>query len=121
MGGQVMTKGTSIHAPDMLDVFNIVCSLGDEYGLTVQFQTTLTLDAVQVIGRAYKHAGTVDPILQYQALVKKPLRNTREVVPLMFTVVFDLWCQAEGMGSAAAQRGAPIGWNGRPQVRRRRP
>lgn len=116
-----MTKGTSIHAPDMLDVFNIVCSLGDEYGLTVQFQTTLTLDAVQVIGRAYKHAGTVDPILQYQALVKKPLRNTRDIVPLMFTVVFDLWCQAEGMGSAAAQRGAPIGWNGRPQVRRRRP
>jgi len=107
------------HEPDMIDLFNLVSAIGDDYHLTVQYQTTISLDYVTVIARAYYHGGTVDPVLHFQALVKKPLRVTRDVTPMLYTVTWDIWCQAEGLGATAASRPAPISWNGRPHITRR--
>ena len=114
-----MSRKMEYPVPDLIDVTNVQQELGEAYGLTVQYQVEVRVDYITVIGRAYKHAGTVDPVLQFQALVKKPLHTHVDIAQLLFTVCFDLFAQADGGGATSAARGAPRGWNGRPQVRAR--
>lgn len=107
----------TVSEPDMIDVYNIVSSLGDEYGLRIQFVSEYAPDYFTLIGRAYKPTAVGQEALHFQALSRKPLRQARNPVAQMFTVAWDLYCQASGGGATAAQRGAPAGWNGRPAKR----
>ena len=112
-----MKKKVEYPTPDLIDVTNVQQELGEAYGMTVQYTIEVHPDYIQVVGRAYKHAGTPTPVLQFQALTKKPLQSARDIASLLFTVAFDLFTQADGGGATAATRGAPRGWDGRPQIR----
>lgn len=107
----------TVSEPDMIDVYNIVSSLGEEYGFRVQFHCEFRPDYFEVIGRAYKPVAVGQEVLHFQALSKKPLRRAVNPATQMFTVAWDLYCQASGGGATAAQRGAPAGWDGRPAKR----
>lgn len=106
--------------PDLIDVQNICAECRDVHALKVQFQLEVTQDYLTVIARGYKVGGTPDPVLHFQALSKKPLRQARDIAQQLFTTAFDIFCQADGGGATAAARGAPRGWNGRPAVARPR-
>lgn len=107
------------YAPDSIDVYNIVHEMGDAFGLRVQFTTEFTPDYIQVIGRAFKPNGTGNEVIQYQALAKRPLHKPQDIAQIFFTVVWDLFQQADNGVMALASAKLPLGWDGRPHVRAR--
>ena len=108
------------NAPDMIDVQNIIGSLGSEYKVVVQFRTVIRSDRVEIVGETRGAPYDQSAPVEHVALVSFPVKQPKDLVVAMFTLCWDLWCQYDGGGETAARRGAPYDWMGRPEVPRRR-
>lgn len=108
------------NAPDYIDVQNILGSLGNEYSLVVRYRTTLRSDKVEVIGEAYGKPYDFKGTPVFVALASFPIKQPKDMAQTLFTIAWDLWCQADGGGATAAKRGAPYSWSGYPEIPRRR-
>lgn len=108
------------NAPDDEDVYNILASIGEDYAAIVEFTTTYHADYIQTVARAYKVGNMVDKVLLHQALHRSKYRPAKQAAQVAYTLAFDLWCQFDGGGATAAQRGPAYGWNGRVETPRRR-
>lgn len=107
-------------APDFIDVENMCASLGESYGVVVYFTTRLRNGKVELFGKTYGVPYTQEAPVQHVAMVSWPVQHKKDVASAMYSVAFDLWCQHDGGGATAAQRGAPYDWSGRVQTPRRR-
>ena len=108
------------NAPDAHDAYNMCASIGEEFGLVVEFTCHYYADYVQVVARAFMPALEQDRKVVYQALTKYRYGHKAAREQLEYGLAFDLWCQCDGAGATAAKRGPARAWNGRPeQVRRR--
>jgi len=111
------------NAPDLLDVENLCTALGETYHVVVYFTTRIRNQKVELIGKTHCSPYTQDAPVQHVALASWPITSKKDIPTAMYTVAFDLWCQHDGGGATAAQRGPSYGWNGRVEVpagRRRR-
>jgi hypothetical protein len=108
------------NAPDAHDVYNMLASLGEEFGCTVEFTSRYYADYVQIIARARKWADAPDGAVVVQALTKYKYGRHADREQIEYTLAFDLWLQLDGGGATAAKRGPTHGWNGRVEVPRRR-
>jgi len=108
------------NAPDAIDVYNLLESIGEEFHCVVEFQMTYTTAGVTTIARAYKVIRQTYDQIECQALHKRPKATLITQDQINFTLAWDIWCQLDGGGATAATRGAPYGWNGRPEKVRRR-
>lgn len=114
-----MAQGNK-NAPDAHDTYNMCAALGEEFGLIVEFTTRHYADFIQVVARA--RLATIGELgeVRYQSLAKfkygyKTSRDQTE-----YLLAFDIWCQCDGMGATAAQRGPTYTWDGRVERVRRR-
>jgi len=106
--------------PDQHDVFNLVASLAEEFGVQCHFYTRFTADFIEVIGKTHSSPyGITSPVI-HVALQKIPYASKRSLQSAYYTLAFDLWIQHDGGGATAASRGPTYGWNGRVQTPRRR-
>jgi hypothetical protein len=108
------------NAPDAHDVYNMLCSIGEEFGCTVEFCVRYYADYIQIVARARKAANAPDGAVEVQALTKYRYGLRTERTQLEYTLAFDLWLQLDGGGATAAKRGPAYGWNGRVETPRRR-
>lgn len=108
------------NAPDLIDLQNILGAIGESYSLVVYFSTRLRNDRVEVIGKAHSAPYTPDAPVLHVALVSFAVKQPQDMVQAFFTLAFDLWCQMDGGGATAANRGPTYGWSGRVEVPRRR-
>lgn len=108
------------NAPDMLDVENMCAALGEAYGVVVLFTTRIRNQKVELIGKTRGTPYTEDAPCQHVALASWPVQLRKDIPTQMYLVAFDLWCQHDGGGATAAQRGPAYGWNGRVEVPKRR-
>lgn len=108
------------NAPDWIDVSNLMGVLGEEYKVVVYFTTRVRAERVEVIGKTYGAPYTIDAPVEHVALASFFLKQPRDMAQTCYTIAFDLWCQHDGGGATAAKRGAPVGWNGRVEIPRRR-
>lgn len=107
------------YSPDMIDVYNIVADIGTTFGLRVQFTAEYIPDYFQVIARAFKPNGAGNDVVQFQALVKKPIQFKGDPAHIFFTLAWDIFQQADsGVMGFKAEKPA-LGWSGRPQLRGR--
>lgn len=117
--GEAMPQPTK-NAPDAYDTFNMVSAIGEQFGLVVEFTCRYYADYVQVVARAYRPSIEGNGPVTHQALVKYKYGHKADRAQHEFTLAFDLWCQLDGGGATAAQRGATHDWQGRVQVPRQR-
>jgi len=108
------------NVPDSNDVYNILASIGEEFGCIVEFSVRYYADNVQLIARARKTNNYPNGTVEVQALTKYKYGVKTERTQLEYTLAFDLWIQLDGGGATAAKRGAPYDWRGRPERMRRR-
>lgn len=108
------------NAPDDIDVYNLLESIGEEFHCIVEFRMNYTTVGVTTIARAYKVIRQTDEQIECQALHKRPSKGITSQAQINFTLAFDIWCQLDGGGATSAQRGIPYAWNGRPEKMRRR-
>jgi len=101
------------NAPDGLDTYNMVAVIGSEFGLNVEFTCRYYADYVQVIARAYKAVMGPQQGVLFQAMSKTAYGHKAARAQIEYGLAFDLWCQLDGGGATAAQRGAPYDWQGR--------
>jgi len=106
--------------PDWIDIGNMQGALGESYQLVVYFTTRLRSDRVEVIGKAYGAPYVAEGTPAFVALVSFSMHQPKSMVVTFFTILWDIWCQADGGGATAAKRGAPTSWRGYPEVPRRR-
>ena len=106
------TKNT----PDWIDLQNMLGVLGEAYKVVVYFSTRLRDDRVEVIGKTYGAPYTLDAPVEHVALASFPVKRPQDMASTMYTLAFDLWCQHDGGGATAANRGPAYGWNGRVEV-----
>lgn len=104
------------NAPDAHDTYNMCARIGEEFGLEVEFSCRYYADYVQVVARAYPAAVGAPGGIVVQALTKYKYGHKADRAQHEFTLAFDLWCQMDGGGATAAQRGVTHGWDGRVQV-----
>jgi hypothetical protein len=104
------------NAPDMLDVENMCAALGETYHVVVYFTTRIRNQKVELIGKTHGVPYTQEAKVEHVALASWPIQMRKDIPTAMYTVAFDLWCQHDGGGATAAERGAPYGWNGRVEV-----
>jgi hypothetical protein len=108
------------NAPDMLDVENMCAALGEAYHVVVYFTTRIRSQKVELIGKTHGVPYTQEAAVQHVALASWPVHVRKDIPTAMYTVAFDLWCQHDGGGATAAERGPASGWNGRVEIPRRR-
>jgi len=108
------------NAPDVHDVYNMCCAIGEEYNCRVEFTKRYYADYVQVVARCYSVGGEDDGSLVHQALSKYRYGQRADEQVICYTLAFDLWCQLDGGGATAVSRGTVYGWDGRPEKPRRR-
>lgn len=108
------------NAPDAQDVYNMVSAIGEGFHMSVEFTKRYYADYVQVVARCYTIRGEDDGKVIHQALVKYRYGRQSDEQVMCYTLAFDLWCQLDGGGASAAQRGAPRDWQGRLEKPRRR-
>lgn len=106
--------------PDHHDVFNIVASLAEEFGVQCHFYVRYTADFIEVIGKTHAAPYVITSPVVHVALQKLPYASKRSLPNSMYTIAFDLWLQHDGGGASAASRGPTYGWNGRVEIPRRR-
>jgi len=111
-----LTKNT----PDWIDVWNLLGVLGESYQVVVYFSTRLRDAKVEVIGKTYRAPYTLQSEVAHVALVSFPIQKPRDMATVCYSLAFDLWCQHDGGGATAAQRGPTYQWDGRLEVPRRR-
>lgn len=106
------------NAPDGYDTYNMCAAIGEQFGLTVEFSCRYYADYVQVIARATAPVIGENGRTVYQALTKYRYgaKNHREQYE--YTLAFDLWCQLDGGGATAAERGPTYDWQGNVQTPR---
>lgn len=104
----------------MIDVQNMCSALGTEYHVVVYFSVRIRGDLVEVIGKTHSAPYSVEAPVEHVALATFPVKLPKDMAVTMYTLAFDLWCQHDGGGATAAQRGAPYSWQGRVQTPRRR-
>ena len=103
------------NAPDDLDVYNMAASVGEEFGYLVEFVQFYRTDGVYTTAFAFRYDKEGKKEIAHQALHKRDNHSKVTQAQVNFTLAFDLWCQFDGGGATAAKRGAPYGWNGRPE------
>lgn len=108
------------NAPDMLDVEAMCASLGETYAVVVVFTTRIRNQKVELIGKTRGAPYTEEASVEHQALASWPVGLRKDMAVQMYLVAFDLWCQHDGGGATAAQRGPAYGWSGRVETPRRR-
>jgi hypothetical protein len=108
------------NAPDAHDVYNMLCSVGEEYNMYVVFDIRYTADHITTIARSYGVKLQETGGVVYQAMSSRPYGSKVEQHQINYGLAFDIWCQADGAGATAAKRGAPRLWDGRPERLRRR-
>lgn len=108
------------NAPDWIDVQNILGALGEGYAVVVYFSTRLRNDKVEVVVKTYCAPYTLEAQVAHVALVSFPIKQPRDMAQVCYTLAFDLWCQHDGGGATAAERGPSYSWQGRVEVPRRR-
>lgn len=108
------------HAPDFIDLENLLSTLGESYAVVVYFSVRLRNDRVEVIGKTHGAPYTLESPVQHVALASFPIRQPKDMAVTMYTLAFDLWCQHDGGGATAAKRGAPTTWRGYVEVPTRR-
>lgn len=108
------------NAPDWIDVQNLLGVLGEEYKVVVYFSTRVRADKVETIGKTYLAPYTLEAPVAHVALVTFPLQKPRDMATVCYSIAFDLWCQHDGGGATAAERGPTHSWQGRIEVPRRR-
>jgi len=108
------------NAPDWIDVQNLCGVLGEDYKVVVYFSTRIRDAKVEVIGKTHHAPYTLDAPVAHVALVSFPVTKSRDMASVCYSVAFDLWCQHDGGGATAAQRGPTYSWQGRVEVPRRR-
>lgn len=108
------------NAPDWIDVENLLAALARDYAVACVFTTRLRTGRVEVIGKTIGSPYDWEAQVQHQALVSFDVKKPRDMATVCYTVAFDLWCQHDGGGATAAERGAPYDWRGRVEVPRRR-
>lgn len=107
-------------APDLVDLQNMVSSIGESYAHAVYFVCRVRADAMEVIGKTVPAPYTPDTEATHVALQRVPLLAKRDLTVTFFTLAFDLWIQHDGGGATAAHRGPPRDWRGRVEVPKRR-
>lgn len=108
------------NAPDAHDVYNMLCSVGEEYHLYVVYDIRYTADHITTIARSYGVKLQETGGVVHQASSKRPYNCKVDQNQVNFGLAFDIWCQADGGGATSAERGAPRGWDGRPERLRKR-
>lgn len=103
------------NAPDAIDVYNLLESIGESYYCIVEFRMSYTTMGVTTIARAYKVNRQDEEQIECQALHKRVKASLISQDQVNFTLAWDIWCQLDGGGATSAQRGAPYGWNGYPE------
>lgn len=107
-------------APDMIDVENMCAALGENFHVVVYFTTRLRNGKVELIGKTYGAPYSQDAPVEHVAMASWQVQLRKDMPTAMYTVAFDLWCQHDGAGATAAQRGVPHTWQGRVETPRRR-
>lgn len=110
----------TLNAPDLIDLENLLASLGESYHVVVVFTARIRGGKMELVGKTHGAPYTQDAPVEHQALVSIPIQGKHDLVQKMYTLAFDLWCQHDGGGATAAKRGAPHDWAGRLEVPRRR-
>jgi hypothetical protein len=108
------------NAPDDIDVYNLEESIAEEYNCIVEYTMTYRTVGVVTVARAYKVSTYDERQVECQAMHKRPNKGLVSQAQVNFTLAWDIWCQLDGGGATAAQRGAPYDWRGRPEKLRRR-
>jgi len=106
--------------PDEQDVFNMCQRIGEDYAHVVYFTTRYRADIVETIAKAIPAPYTPDTPPTHVALQTYPVRNSRRMSVVHFSLAFDIWLQLDGGGATAARRGPSFDWRGRVEVPRRR-
>lgn len=117
--GQMMPIPTK-NAPDWIDVENMCAALAEEFGCIVTFTTRLRGGKVEVIGKSTTGSFSGTQEVLHVALVTWPVQLNKDMAQACYTLAFDLWCQHDGGGATAADRGPPYDWRGRVETPRRR-
>lgn len=117
--GDSMPQRT-MNEPDWLDVRNLVDSIGEEFKVVVRFSFYYERDMMTFVARGYALKDMPDGAVLVQALSRRQLTDRRATSTTCHTLAFDLWCQLDGGGATAADRGMPRDWDGRPARLRRR-
>lgn len=107
-------------SPDLVDLDNITCTIGEEYARVVYFTCRVRADALEIIGKAVPAPYTPDTPATHVALQRVPIKLNRDLPTVLYTIAFDIWLQLDGGGATAASRGPTRDWRGRLEVPRRR-
>lgn len=107
--------------PDEQDVYNMISSIGEAYSHVVYFTTRYRADLVETVAKSVPSPYTPDTAPTFVALQTYPIRQSRRMPVVHFSLAFDLWLQHDGGGATAARRGPPRDWRGRIEVPRKRP
>jgi len=108
------------YEPDAIDCNAIERAIALDFGLQPKVQTWYNADEVVVVCRCHRLASDPGGPVICQALVKKPLKTAGSLYTMHYSVMLDCWHQMDRGTLAAATRPIERGWNGRPQVPRRR-
>lgn len=114
-----MPQRQKYHTPDAIDLQNQVSALGQDFGLLVVWSFRVEYDFVVLVARAYKPGGEETRTVEYQAIVRTPVRSKPDITQMAFRAVFDLWHQADRGVLGSKPPDVAHGWNGRPAVARR--
>lgn len=108
------------NAPDLVDLQNILASIGEDYHAVVYFVSRMRGDKVEVVAKAYGAPYTQEGEVLRVALQTFPVKQPKDMAVVWYTLAFDIWLQFDGGGATAAKRGPTYTWQGRLEVPRRR-
>lgn len=77
------------------DVQILVHDVGRDFGLLVRFEIRFVNNVLQVYCKALEPTLGVHAVPQYQALVEAPVTTYKPIENLMYTVVWDVYNQAD--------------------------
>lgn len=117
-----MPRQFTAYEPDAIDCDQLSSSIAQEFGCVSEVVTTYGLDKVQSICRCYRAADPLPRVVQVQALASRSLKSSQSLFVQHYSVLLDCWHQLDRGALALASRPVERGWDGRPQLpRRRRP
>jgi len=115
-----MPRKMEYYAPDQLDCNAMVSAIGNDFGLSCEITTEYGRDQVVVLVRCLVPGKLPDRVVQVQALVRAPLKTAKSPYTMQYSALLDCWHQCDRGVLGAAPRPIDHGWNGRPEMPRRR-
>lgn len=108
------------YEPDALDCNTIERAIAEDWGLCCTLKTWYNRDEVNVVCKCVKITAAPDGPVVVQSFVHRPLKSAGSLYVMHYSAMLDCWHQMDRGVLGAAARPIEHGWNGRPQVPRRR-